>query len=113
MNAPDCPYCRNSGTFAMLDYACTACGAEYDRGTAMRIERLSPTMWAWRAGDYQGARGDAYLFMMPELSREELRHYAQGYLSAATARRDEATLWLYGPQARVDAFSVRAFGRKS
>jgi hypothetical protein len=100
---PACPYCGcTECTPDIGDYFCTRCGANFDMSTACRMSSLQPYHRAYRIGDHHARENWDYLWCAPEFTREELRGYASGFLSAAYSCNRDA-LWLHGEQAKRDA----------
>lgn len=102
--SPVCPYCRcDRCTLEVGDFFCPTCGAEFDRHTAIVMERLEPYYRAERIGGYHARGNWDYLWCAPEFTREELRGYARGFLAAAHSTNNTLALWLHGERANRDA----------
>lgn len=101
---PKCPYCRcNECTMGYGDFFCPTCGATFTRGLAGVMEVLKPEVRAERIGRYHALHNWDYLWCVPEFTREELRAYANGFLSSAYTSGNTMAVWLYEAQAQQDA----------
>jgi hypothetical protein len=85
------------------DFDCPRCGATFARELAGIMERLKPEIRAERIGRYHAMHNWDYLWQAPKFTRDELRAYAQGFLSAAYTSGNTMAVWLHEAQAQRDA----------
>jgi hypothetical protein len=104
--APDCPYCQAKARHDVVDFFCATCGAEFSMEIVCRMKGLNPLKRAERIGWHHGHGRWGYLWCMPEMDRETLRAYANGFLIAAPND------YLDGAQARRDAFGPLEAGER-
>jgi hypothetical protein len=86
------------------DFSCPTCGSDFTKGFANQMAAFKPEIRAERIGDHHARDNWAYLWCAPEFTREELRGYARGFLSAAYTTRNSSAVWLYEAQAKQDAY---------